>query len=136
MLPALLIGSSSCARPLRFYPPLPVPDATQFPAEPDKNSVSLFALTKADDLVLCHRAFVRTKTPSSGRTVIQFSIRPDGGVEGARVVETTLEDPKSIDCMVEAVSRWKTPFRPAASRTFRYPYTAVAEDYARPVAPR
>lgn len=57
-------------------------------------------------------------------------------MEGARAVESTLDDPASVDCMVKSVAAWRTPFRPAAARTFRYPYTTVAEDLSQPAHPR
>lgn len=120
--------AAACATAPRAWNSSILPPGYVFPAEPDKGSLGLFAVSQQEDLARCHRDFVMKKTPASGRTVIEFTIRPDGATEGVRLVETTLDDPGSVDCMVKSVAAWQTPFRPAAPRQFRYPYTSVAEE--------
>lgn len=80
-----------------------------------------FAMDQGD-LFGCYRRFLRT-TEKRGTTVLQLAILPDGGVEGAQVLESTIGDEDTTACLVDRASRWKTPFRPSAKKIFRIPVT-------------
>ncbi len=118
---------AACAAPRPVAAPSVLPPGYVFPAEPDKASLGRFTQTQFDEFFRCHRDFITKNSSASGRTVIEFTIRPDGATEDVHLVETTLDDPPTVDCMVKSVAAWKTPFRPAGPRIFRYPFTSVAK---------
>ena len=93
--------------------------AEAIPAEPDGKKLAKFAFNQRD-LFDCYAKLLRT-TDKKGKTVLQFAIRPDGSVQGVQILESTIDDADTTACIVDRVSKWKTPLRPSALKIFRYP---------------
>lgn len=91
------------------------------PAEPDTLSIASFVLDEGGVMGCYEKVFRYTK--ATGKTVVQFAVLPDGSVAGAQVLETTLGDDATTACVVERLSKLKTPFRPSAPKAIRMPFT-------------
>ena len=95
--------------------------AAGYPTEPNGMAVMRFAFEEGD-LFGCYTSLLRA-TDEKGKMVLQFSILPDGRVEGAQVLESTFGGEETSACVVDRVSRWNTPFRPSKRKIFRVPVT-------------
>lgn len=95
----------------------------QKPPAPSKPEVATPAASAPPSLVpgltACYENFLRN-TNKKGRTVLQLTILPDGTVDGAKVVETTIDDAEATACVVDRALKWKTTFHPPEPRALRY----------------
>lgn len=89
------------------------------PVEPDAGSIAMF-VTMEGGLMDCYSTALRT-TNKKGKTMLQFAVLPDGSVAGAQILESTFDDDATKACMVERLSKLKTPFRPSAPRFLKMP---------------
>ncbi len=101
--------------------PAPVTPGAASAGEPDAFSIVNYVSTQGG-LMDCYSKALRT-TNKTGKTLLQFAVLPDGSVAGAQILESSFDDDATNACMVERLSKLKTPFRPTTLKVLRMPIT-------------
>lgn len=87
----------------------------------DRSQVDAVVRAHMPALDACYDDARRRSPTLEGRLEITWTVNPDGGVAGAQVSWTSLNDIGIETCMVLAIQRWTFP-RAAEATTVTYPF--------------
>lgn len=75
----------------------------------DKDIIRTVVRSHIGDIRSCYNMGLKENDRLAGKVVTQFVIDPEGEINHAEVLETTLDHEEVEECMIGAIAHWKFP---------------------------
>lgn len=75
----------------------------------DKEVIRRVIREHINDVRRCYEAGLAKKPGLEGRVIVRFTVAASGSVSGAKMQESTMNDPPTEECITAAVKTWKFP---------------------------
>jgi TonB family protein len=87
-----------------------------------RGELQAFAHARSDEVRDCYEEGLKDAPALQGRIDVRFELLETGALDAVHVARSTLGAPAVEACIVEALRRWRTPFRPPAPVSLEYPF--------------
>jgi TonB family protein len=92
----------------------------------DQGKLGAFVRARKGAINACYENSLKRNPSLKGKVVIRFTILETGGISEVTVVQNGLGSPEVVQCIMNAIRGWRTPFRPAGPSTVEIPFSFFA----------
>jgi TonB family protein len=92
----------------------------------DQGKLGAFVRLRKGAINACYENSLKRNPSLKGKIVVRFTILETGGIADVQVVSNGLGSADVVQCIVNVMRAWRTPFRPSGPSTVEIPFSFFA----------